>query len=56
MGTYILLGIGALLALLILLAFVTNIPAMRRYSKIRGQSRNERPMGVTTTPRVHVTG
>ena len=37
-------------------AIAANIPTISRYLKIRGQSRDERPMGVTTTPRSYVTG
>lgn len=33
-----------------------NIPTLSRYLKIRADTRNERPMGVTTTPRSYVTG
>lgn len=37
-------------------AVATNIPALKRYLKIRSHSRDERPKGVTTTPRSYVTG
>ncbi len=56
MGTTIFLIIGALVLLLVLVALLANIPAMVRYSKIRGQSRDTKPMGITTTPREYIVG
>lgn len=56
MGSTILLVILGLVVLLILIAVLVNIPAMVRYSKIWGQSRDTRPMGITTTPRECIVG
>ncbi len=33
-----------------------NVPAISRYLRIRGDTRKNRPMGATTTPRSYVTG
>ena len=40
--------LGALIA--------ANIPTLSRYLRIRAETRNERPTGVTTTPREYITG
>ncbi len=37
-------------------AIAANIPTISRYLKMRAQSRDHRPMGVTTTPRSYITG
>lgn len=37
-------------------AVAANIPTISRYLKMRSESRDERPTGVTTTPRSYITG
>ncbi len=37
-------------------AVAANIPAISKYLKMRSESRDDRPMGVTTTPRSFITG
>ena len=53
---YIKKALTAVPLALVGVAIAANIPTISRYLRIRSESRDHRPMGVTTTPRSYVTG
>ncbi len=49
-------ALAAVPVALVGVAVAANIPTISRYLKMRSESRDDRPMGITTTPRSYITG